>query len=156
MKVEKIVQVVQELHIDINEITLLSIDEYMACKANIKPIKCDWWLRSPGNIVSAAVFVRGEDGHVYVTGNNVGMEFGVRPALKISKSNNLQIGEQFRFGGKVWTIVGDEFALADEVFCLMAFRENWWVDGANAYESSDIKKYLDEWLVDKQQDEMLG
>lgn len=156
MKIEKIVQVVQELYIDINGITLLSVEEYEACKANIKPIEYGWWLCPHGNYDDVAAFVYGDDGYVHDHGHYVFFMHGVRPALKISKSNNLQIGDRFGFGGKAWTIVGDGLALADEAFCQMAFRKDWEAEDASVYEASDIKKYLDEWLVDKQQDERLG
>ena len=44
----------------IEEITLLSVREYITCKDNIKPISWSWWLRSPG-ISSSVACIKGKD-----------------------------------------------------------------------------------------------
>lgn len=145
MKIEKITTVEQDC--DFCGLTLLSKEEYVKRKDRIKPIESWWWLSSPGYGSSRASSVADDGSLDYF--NRVDMGHGyVRPALIIlnPKSQNLKIGDKFKFYEHNWTMISERYALCDEEFCRMAFREYWAAKNANIYEASDIKRYLDdEW-----------
>ena len=57
MKVQKQVVTTEEQDIQIEEVTILSKEEYEAAKPNIQRINGRWWLRSPGNYQLDAAIV---------------------------------------------------------------------------------------------------
>ena len=143
MKVDK--YVTKEIEVDVQEITLLSMEEYEAARAHIQPISNWWWLRSGYNRTAVRIvheYGAGVIG-IYHYANGV----SVRPALRINSiSENLQVGDMFSFGGYDWMVIAKTLALCNTEFCRMAFRKNRGAENANVYESSDIKPYLDNWL----------
>lgn len=148
MKVKKIITTMYDVEIDVQEITLLSKDDYLKFKDNIPSVNFWWWLRSSGDYGFDAYCVDyggGIGGYGNLVFNSDG---SVRPALRLNPEfSNLQIKDRFEFGGKSWTVIGEEIALSDEAFCRMAFRRKYWeAYDANNYATSDIKKYLDNWL----------
>lgn len=73
-------------------------------------------------------------------------KFGVRPALGLSNLETLQPGEKLKFSEQTFTYLGEGLALCDDFIGKYAFRENWKASDANIYETSDVKKYVDEWF----------
>lgn len=150
MKIKREVITYMNDDVEFDGLTLLSKEEYNKYQDGIKPVNFWWWLRSPGGDSYCASFVYG-DGSLdrsyvsYASGS-------VRPAL-ILKSNNLLIGDRFNFYNYNWTVISDQYALCDEAFCEMEFREKWNAENANDYKYSDVKKYLDEqWRKMKDED----
>ena len=139
MKVEKIVKKTETINLTITGITLLSIEEYEACKDHIPPLKVWWWLRSPGyGSYDAAGVIGG--GSVYYGGGRVNSDgVCVRPALQISnlESSHLKIGDEFEFGGKEWTVISDSLAICNKCIGERPFRKDWLAPDANSYEASD-------------------
>ena len=151
MKVEKITTV--ETDIEITEVTLLSIEEYWACRDRISDINsvpyvenC-WWLRSPSlDRGHAAAILRGS---LIISGNNeVGGEAYIRPALKIRlpEPSDLQIMDKFNLAEFKWTIISEDIALCDDYIGYTLFRRDYMAKDSNIYEVSDIKKWLDNWV----------
>ena len=137
-------------------ITLLSVEEaknlltkeQRTCTYNNEP--CWWWLRTPSDSQRNAANVN-YFGSVDYRGSFVGHVDGcVRPALILSnlKSSNLKSGDKFKFGGYTFTVISEKYALCDEAIARTAFREDWEAKDANAYEKSDVKKFLDNWCVE--------
>ena len=132
----------------IDEITLLSKEEYIKLKNVIPLCRGNWWLRSQGDLDFTAAFVHGEYGSVNEYGINVDVEFGVRPALQIRNlsSPNLKIGDKVSLFGRQWTVISDSLVLCDAVIGKTCFRKDYSAPDANDYEHSDIKKTLDKWV----------
>lgn len=127
-------------------ITLLSLDEYRKYWKNIKQINVWWWLRSPGYTTSRAACVR-PNGYLIEYGCLVSaIDLTVRPALVLYDSH--ETGQSISFGGKAWTTISDSLALADEPFRDMPFRRDWKAADASSYDKSDIREYLNTWLVE--------
>ena len=146
MKVEKIIKNTKEIDLQIEEITLLSKEEYLAAK-DIIPARHDWWwLRSPYRYdTNYAGVVRSIGNFNYdpvVDGSD-----GVSPALKIRdlKSSNLEVGDQIILAGYTWTVISDDYILCDSIVGKTCFRKDWKAPDANVYEKSDIKKWLEAW-----------
>ena len=83
MKAEKIIVSTAIIELEIEEVTLLSAEEYKVCKEYIPAIHGWWWLRSPGGGIDRAANVRSEEttdfrGDLVVHGS-----CAVRPVLKI-------------------------------------------------------------------------
>lgn len=142
MKVKKLIEM--EYEMEFGGLTLLSAEEYSESREFITLLNGWWWLCSPSYRSNYASAVNGC--------NNLddtlvsGMNCAVRPAL-ILKSSNLLINDKFRFYNHNWTVISDKYALCDEAFRNMAFRNDWKTKYSNIYEVSDIKKYLDlEWI----------
>lgn len=147
--------------IKIKGITLLSKKEYYRYHKNFYPVNSCWWLRSPGCFAHLAEMVD-EDGDVNRRGNLVGdSDVGVRPALKIAnlKSSDYDIRDKFTFMGYTWTVISRTLCLCDSIIGKHCFRENWLtvteddrvetVKDASCYEASDIKKFLEDWWSEK-------
>lgn len=145
--------------IDVNSIqsaTLLSCEEARKYREMIPPVEEIWWLRSAGgdDIIAACVF--GEHGDVYDIGNYVDEEFGVRPALRISNPESLNLGEKFKFGGQTFTYLGEGLALCDNIVGNCAFRKYYEAPNANDYGASDIKKYVENWFEKVKEWKLIG
>ena len=148
MKIKKHAFIECELKID--GITLLSIEEYEACREYIPPLNDLWWLRSPGRkMVHDAVNVA--YGLVDGYGLNVESDLAVRPALKITdiKSAKLKLGGKFDLFGYTWTVISDSLALCDSSIGRFHFRSYWRAEDANDYEASNVKKYVEGWLAEQ-------
>ena len=106
-----------------------------------------WWLRSPYDSYYATVVDSGGWAYnfYYVTYTIRGI---VRPALIINlESSDLKIGDIFEFGGKEFKILSPTIAwMHKDDIGRCAFRTDWKADNANDYESSDVKKFVDEWF----------
>ena len=155
IKVDKLVISKSPSELEINGVTLLTVEEAKALTDKQRYQTPTWWLRSPGTSDFTAAFVAGEYGDVYDSGIDVDEEFGVRPALQISnlQSLNLEIGDRFDFVGYEWTVISENKALCDDVIGNLAFRKDWEAKDANCYEQSDIKKYLEDWWEDVQNED---
>lgn len=147
MQIQKLVP--QTKDIEISEITLLSVMEAKAVSRAQLNIGSWWWLRSPGGPLSAAGVYN--DGGVSTHGNRVCSRNGVRPALRISNlgASNLSVGEKFSAGGETWTVISKDLVLCDRVVGHTCFREDWRAPDANVYEKSDVKKWLENWALEK-------
>lgn len=145
MKIKKLITIEKEQEAQFTELKLLSRDEYERYEKNIPVVNIWWWLSSHGWI-DYSVAVIDPNGMIrnYVMYDDIN---SIRPVLTISQeSPNLKIGDKFRFYNHNWTVISETFALCDEEFCEMEFRKNWKAKDVNAYETSDIKKYIDaEW-----------
>ncbi len=127
--------------------TLLSIEEARGVDKKILKVSDDWWLRSPGYNDYEAAFVFGEIGNIFDYGSVVVESFGVRPALELSDftSSDLKVGDQFEFGDYNFTVISNQYALCDDIVGECAFRKDWEAEDANRYETSDVKKFVDDW-----------
>lgn len=155
MQIQKLVPptvVPQTENIEISEITLLSVWEAKAVSRAQLNIGSWWWLRSPGRCSTFAARVL-NDGKVNAVGIYVcdSRGTGVRPALRISNlgASNLNVGEKFSVGGETWTVISKDLALCDRVVGHTCFREDWRAPDAYVYEKSDVKKWLENWALEK-------
>ena len=142
-KVKKVLLDIQ----NIEEITLLSIEEVELAKQNVPDVfkeNASWWLRSPGYLNSHAAYVS-NGGIVYADGRVVDRKNGLRPALRIDdlKANNLRIGDKIQVANRDWTVISNDLALCDEIIQREPF--NYDKTHGNNYESSHIKEVLDKW-----------
>ena len=153
MNAEKIITTTEPIDIDIQGITLLSVEEVEQLPDEMRTATETWWLRSPGDIDDGAADVFGDDGDVNVYGNYVRNTLGVRPALIISnlESSNLEEGDKIQYRGYAWTVILGKYALCDSIIAQKQFREDWKADDANDYEKSDVKKYIEDWLKEVDQ-----
>jgi hypothetical protein len=138
MKVNKIIPLQQK--IEINDITLLSKEEYMKYKDNISNIDGIWWLQSPGDSRHCAARVCFNGSHYFSIVSND--DVYVRPVLRV---DNLKIGIKFTLAEHTWTVISPDLALCDEPIMKSYFRKDWQEEDANVYEVSDIKKNLEKW-----------
>lgn len=149
MKIHEIITSIIEKEVQFNGLTLLSKEEYFKLKENIPDTNFWWWLRSPGfyDNFAAVVDYNNKLGSSYVDSNYVDYTGGsVRPALILNLDSSLKVGDKFRFYNHNWTVISEQYALCDEAFCKMWFRNDWMAEDGNVYELSDIKKYIDdEW-----------
>lgn len=152
MKAKKQIITTQDIDLAITDVTLLSIEEYEANKEIIPHVDDCWWLRSPGYYSDSVAGVE-YDGSVYYPGDVVDVGCNaVRPvvALRPSESGipNLNVGDKIEMAGYTWTILRDELALCDDVVGCTEFRKDGNAKDANAYEVSDIKKWLKKWAAE--------
>ena len=139
----------QQIEIEIDGITLLSLEEAQQVPVEKLAIGCWWWLRSPGNDRYYAADVS-FDGRVNSNGYNVHItDDVVRPALKISnqESANLEIGDRFDALGYTWTYVLDGLALCDTSIGKHRFDSI-----SNCWKTSELKQWLENWLTKKMEE----
>ena len=149
MKIKWVKKGNENIDLKIDEITLLSKEEYIKLKDVIPIFRGCWWLRSPGDRGDVAAFVYGEYGSVFEAGCRVTEVFGVRPALQIKNlsSLNLKIGDKASLFGRQWTVISDSLVLCDAVIGETCFRKDDSAPDANDYEHSDIKQWLENWAA---------
>lgn len=150
METDRIITTTKKIDLDIQEITLLSIEETKEYLTREQLATGSWWwLRSPGFNPTRAANVR-SDGKVRTSGLDVLYDIGVRPALRIANldSSNLSKGDIIKVGGESWTIISDNLALCERIVEYSAFRADWKAPDANVYEKSDVKKELDKWALE--------
>ncbi len=140
----------EERELEIEDITLLSIEEYEAAKEYIPLMRDWWWLRSPGLSSNYAAYVN-RGGWVFAGGTYVDGTYGVvRPALKISnlRSLDLQIGDRIcGLAGHDWTVISGSLILCNDGIGKHCFRKDWQAEDANTYETSDVKRFLEKWAA---------
>ena len=144
IKAEKLA--VQKIDLNIEEITLLSSEEYKRFEDVIPLAGMPWWLRSLDDYDVIHAGAVDTNGGLHNDIVNIVSFCGVRPALKIQipKSSNLVVGDKIQIAGYGWTVIAPGLILCDEVFGPMPFRQDWKAFDANVYEKSDVKKWLDE------------
>lgn len=137
-----------ERQIEIDKITLLSVDEYKANRYLISNIPSWWWLRTPGTNIDYPGVEQIINGWTFA--GYVSHIEGVRPVLRIKNPESafLKIGVKFRLADYTWTMLGDGLALCDDIIGECAFRKDWKATDANDYEKSDVKKYLEQWAIE--------
>lgn len=137
MKISKF----QDVEIKINEVTLLSVEEYKKNMDLIPHIDDGWWLRSPGFFQDYAAYVDC-DGVVNDYGDYVDYEiYVVRPALKIGNPESLNLGDKFECSGYMWTMLRGNLALCDSIIGRALFD----YDDSNNYETSSVERYVECW-----------
>ena len=123
------------------ELFLLSVEEYEKYKRVIPVICSRWWLRSPGRLSYDATLVA-LDGSVPTYGFSVDYTNGIRPALRVSKSeiSNLQIGDRKIYYDFPFIKIDEDLLIAEVPIAFDKFD-----DESNDYETSYVKRFLEEW-----------
>lgn len=121
---------------EVDEITLLSIEEAKKLPDHILCCGDKWWLRSPGYYQYTAINVL-NGGDVRETGSTVGdVNIHVRPAFRISNLES-ENGEPLKIG-KTWCIVIDKgLVLADYPVCKHRFDSK-----SNDWETSELRAFI--------------
>lgn len=143
MKVKKIIT--QDEELDITEATLLTTEEAEMLPHRLRNYKNQWWLRSPGYSQNFVAYVSSGGPIIYGGLYVCYSEVAVRPALKIRnlESSNLTIGDTFVFHNKRFEVIDAETAFCLEDIDTHRFCPN---RQSNDYETSDVKKYVDDWF----------
>lgn len=148
MKVNVIKKRNDTVDLEIVGATLLSVEEVELVPEFLRPYEGYWWLRSPGDLSDSAacvsVFGSVDYAGDYICGDYV----AVRPALIIKnlKSSNLKIGDIIFFGDKTFEIISDTLAFCTTDIGRNCFNSDYEKEDANIYETSDIKKFVDDWF----------
>lgn len=139
----------QETELEIEEVTLLSVDEATRTPERLLKNEDYWWLRSPGDNAVRAACVNGIFSYVDSLGCPVRGTLGVRPALRVKdlSSLNLKTGAVVSINGRDYYVIPGDTLLSKECIDECPFREDWRATDANVYEKSDVKKYLDDWAI---------
>ena len=140
-------QITELKNIEIEGITLLSEEEFRAYNDFIPNISRKWWLRTLNyeDPVRAKVV---DEKSVVSYPTCISVFIRVRPALIIDfNPDDFKPGNVFEFRDKTWTIISCYLAICnDDIgdYCFNdASRET------NEYETSDIKKHIEQWFTSK-------
>ncbi|MBR6271392.1 MAG: hypothetical protein IKR26_04490 [Lachnospiraceae bacterium] len=132
----------REIDVNIEGITLLSIEEAEELPQTVRVCEESWWLRTPGDGSDCAAVVRSGGSVDYIGYDVYDCFAAVRPALKIANIKAYRPYEDklevFRIN---WIYIGDNLWLAEEPIFHSEFDEE-----SNNYEKSEIKKELEDWL----------
>lgn len=120
---------------EVDEITLLSVEEAKKVQPQIRACSEWWWLRSPGlNQYFAAIVDKSgisELGDLVSSGYHT-----IRPVFKINSLES-EIGEKIMVN-KTWcTIIDEGLVLADNPICNHRFDEK-----SNKWETSELKAFI--------------
>ena len=129
-------------------LSLLTVTDYEALKNAIPKLDdnaAEWWVVDPGSKGVHAALAAPNDPKDKLSCYDLGDEdIAVRPAMHFKlEKGTLCNGDKFRYCGFRWTQLAEGLALCDEVFCAMPYKKDWSDNDDNAYERSDIRKYLD-------------
>lgn len=146
MKMQVEILVRKPIELDITGATLLSVDEAKTLLSEReRACMTWWWLRSPGHRRSIAAAVH-FSGSISANGRHVNdFLVAVRPALQVTHlaSTNRKIGDIFYFDGERFKIISDHLAFCESTIGHMRFDAT-----NNDYETSEIKKYVDNWFAE--------
>lgn len=121
---------------EVDEITLLSIEEAEKIPKSFRACGDWWWLRSPGYSQGCAVLAL-NGGDIFEGGYNThNNNLAVRPAFRI---NNLksEIGDKILIN-KTWcTVIDKGLVFADYPICKHRFDSE-----SNDWETSEIKSFI--------------
>lgn len=121
--------------ISLIELTLLSAEEYGEYKRRIGVVKEKWWLKNGQAVCSSA---EGGTCLCDIPANTRGVH--IRPVIKFH-SYTINVDDKFEMLGHVWTVISDDIAICNDVFCEMPFDEG--AHGcAYKYNGSDVEIYL--------------
>lgn len=121
---------------DIEQITLLTIEQAEKLPVDILRSDEPWWLRSPGYTRGDAAFVEGDEASEI--GYSVDFDYhAVRPAFKITNSN-FKVGEKVYIESVTCTAIKGELVLTDECICFHRFDTE-----SNNWENSELKKFIE-------------
>lgn len=132
----------------IDEIFLLSADEYKKYADIIPIVETFWWLRGAGWHDDEAILVR-RGGTIDDIGGYVNATFrGVRPALTIEDCvfANLRIGERYVKYDFPWIKIDNNLAIAEVPIGFNKFDSE-----SNDYEKSEVRQYLLNWLKSRKE-----
>lgn len=174
MKATQIIR--KDINLNITGITLLSKDEAKKIPKSLLADRGYWWLRTPAASLDMVLAVDakgqiGTDGY-YVDNPDGPNYIKIRPAIIISNLNELKLirGSEIEFAGHKWTVISDNMALcndtiederdrkafrkctrvsSDQTYFCDGTRKRYPIGELNDYESSDVKKYIEEWAYSK-------
>ncbi len=130
----------------IQEITLLTSNEYKALRPLIPVIKQSWWLKDYSKH-ECPYIVSFLDADIFDWAMPQGERF-VRPALRITDAQ-VKPGDKMTIFAYQWTVLQTEknvtLVLCDDVVTARIYDK-----ASRSYESSDIKKWLEGWLAKRQ------
>lgn len=139
---------------DVQDVTLLSVDEAECLSDDMRVIEGRWWwLRSvyDDNIYISLMDGKGSVYHEPVENSSFDFEstFGVRPVLKVGNlaSLNLTKGDKFIVNYTPYTVISDDMVLCDNIITSMEFGSNSPRD--NFFETSYVKQYIEDWADDE-------
>lgn len=152
MKANKLIT--QELDIQIDGVTLLSVDEYEAVKEKVNPLSEDWFLMPHDKKLPLAVglFYDEYDNHPIRYVEYPFERAEIRPVLIFSGCPELNIGDRFVLFGKAWSVISEGKALCQKSIGGCFYRDMDDCDGENTsenyflYENSKAKVILEGWL----------
>lgn len=122
---------------DIEQITLLTIEQAEKVPKNVLARNDWWWLRTAGQHPNFAAFVD-EDGDIYEEGFIVYHAYnGVRPAFRIT-GVSLDFNELVYIGKLPCTAIDKDLVLANELICDHRFGRE-----TNDWETSEIKAFIE-------------
>lgn len=120
--------------------TLLSKEEYEACKDIIPKKDCSWWLRSVSKYYSENAAYIHHDGTLQfyrIDGN-----YGVAPALICD--HHLPRGSKVEFADHKWTVISEDMIFCDDVIGYFPFNQK--RKAGNSYKNSSVKAYVKGWF----------
>lgn len=134
---------------EVEKITLLSAEEAEKVSEENLVYNYWWWLRSPGYYPNTTAGIYEFDDLVDYHSGYIRYEDGaVRPALIINQKTKLY--ENIKVFDKYWTYIGNNLYLLasfEKPLTTMAFNSD--ESKGNDYETSDVKKFLDNWLKEQ-------
>jgi hypothetical protein len=125
---------------DVENIRLLTEDEYHKKSNVITKIEKDWWLRGrnmQGSDEWGTAVVDGDSVQINVAISD--SDVGLRPVIVLRKRYDM--GDKIRFIGVTWTVISNEYetvALCDDVLLCTYFDEE-----SRDYNTSHIKDVID-------------
>lgn len=129
---------------DVEEITILSEDEYKKYKHDIIYIHDWWWLRSC-NPTKLYVMITAADGSVFIAIPS-DKRGGVRPAIILNISVNVEVGEQIDYDDLSFTILDTNYNGTGKVLalCNIIIKKCRFDEDSVVWENSELKVTIDE------------
>lgn len=132
-------------------VTLLSKKEYEG-NFNLVELPPDdnwWWTRTVAYGTHVVCVVENVEGRICFADVGDG-GICIRPALKCDLSAaGLKPRDKVVLKGQSYTVLRGNLLLKDESIGKDCFREDWEALDANVYETSDVKKYIEEWYKEE-------
>lgn len=137
-----------DIHKTVDEIFLLSVDEYRKYIDVIPQIENWWWLRTPGAYEKYVAMIN-RNGSITERGEYVNFCWMcVRPALTITDDDfvKLKVGERYAKYDFPWIKIDNTLAIAEVPIGFRRFDTE-----SNDYEKSEVRQYILNWLKQRKE-----
>ena len=146
IELTKIITNTVKTDIVINEITLMTVPEFLKYEHLIKLVPYVWYLKTQNEKDNLRIHCIDAKGQLSDTGILVNSECcAIRPIMKFA-GNNINVGDILRVGDKFFDVIDFGYAVCNGILCTAEFNNIKAETTPNMYLGSNAMHIIDNWM----------